>query len=347
MALCLNKDRFGELVDIFNGQEALKLKLLRTPLDPDITFSDDPLRMMRAVRFAAQLDFTIDPDTFAAIVRNKERIKIIKTERITDEINKIMLSDKPSIGLILMEQSGLLEYVFPELDRLKGVEKRGNRAHKDVFLHTLKVLDNVASKSDNLWLRWAALLHDIGKPATKQWDKHAGWTFRNHNFIGSKMVNGIFRNLKLPLGEPMRFVKKLVDLHMRPIVLSEDEVTDSAVRRLLFDAGDDIDALMALCESDITSANREKVKRFSDNFQLVRVKLKEIEEKDRIRNFKIPIDGIEIMELFSIPPCNIIGELKETIKDAILDGQIPNDRDAAYNLLLKIAAERGLQPKKD
>ncbi len=344
MAICLNGDRYGELVDVFGGQEDMELKILKTPLDPDITFSDDPLRMMRAVRFASQLGFMIERETYEAIGRNKERIKIITTERITDELNKIMMSKRPSIGFMLLEQTGLLEIIFPELDRLKGVEKRGDRAHKDVFLHTLKVLDTLSEKSDDLWLRWGALLHDIGKPATKQWDKVQGWTFRNHNFVGAKMVTKIFRNLKLPLGEPMKFVKKMVDLHMRPIVLSEDEVTDSAVRRLLFDAGDDIEKLMMLCESDITSANREKVKRFSDNFQLVRVKLKEIEEKDRVRNFKIPIDGVEIMEMFGIEPCNTIGELKNIIKDAILDGDIPNDYDAALELLVRIAAERGLHP---
>ncbi|MFI3296273.1 MAG: HD domain-containing protein [bacterium] len=344
MAISLNADRFGELVDPFDGTMDLGDKILRTPLDPDITFSDDPLRMMRAVRFASQLNFTIYPDTFDAIVRNKERINIITKERILDEFNKIMLSKTPSVGLLLLEQSGLLEYIFPELDRLKGVERRGDRAHKDVFLHTLKVVDAVAQQSDNLWLRWAALLHDIGKPVSKQWDSRAGWTFRNHNFIGFKMVPAIFKRMKLPLGEPMKFVQKLVSLHMRPIVLSEEEVTDSAVRRLLFDAGDDIDALMTLCQCDITSANREKVKRFSDNFKLVRVKLRELEERDRIRNFQPPIDGAEIMQLFGIEPSSVIGEMKLIIKDAILDGIIPNEYAAARELLLKIAAERGLIP---
>lgn len=344
MAISLNADRFGELVDPFDGTMDLGDKILRTPLDPDITFSDDPLRMMRAVRFASQLNFTIYPDTFDAIVRNNERINIITKERILDEFNKIMLSKTPSVGLLLLEQSGLLEYIFPELDRLKGVERRGDRAHKDVFLHTLKVVDAVAQQSDNLWLRWAALLHDIGKPTSKQWDSRAGWTFRNHNFIGFKMVPAIFKRMKLPLGEPMKFVQKLVSLHMRPIVLSEEEVTDSAIRRLLFDAGDDIDALMTLCQCDITSANREKVKRFSDNFKLVRVKLRELEERDRIRNFQPPIDGAEIMQLFGIEPSSVIGEMKLIIKDAILDGIIPNEYAAARELLLKIAAERGLTP---
>lgn len=344
MAISLNASRFGELVDPFDGTMDLGDKILRTPLDPDITFSDDPLRMMRAVRFASQLNFTIYPDTFDAIVRNKERINIITKERILDEFNKIMLSTTPSVGLLLLEQSGLLEYIFPELDKLKGVERRGERAHKDVFLHTLKVVDAVAQQSDNLWLRWAALLHDIGKPVSKQWDAKSGWTFRNHNFIGFKMVPAIFKRMKLPLGEPMKFVQKLVSLHMRPIVLSEEVVTDSAIRRLLFDAGDDIDALMTLCQCDITSANREKVKRFSDNFKLVRVKLRELEERDRIRNFQPPIDGAEIMKLFGIKPSSVIGEMKLIIKDAILDGIIPNEYEPARELLLKIAAERGLTP---
>lgn len=344
LAISLNGQRFGELIDPFNGLADMEAKILRTPLDPDITFSDDPLRMMRAIRFASQLQFEIYPETLDAITRNCSRIEIITKERIIDEFNKIMRSPKPSIGLLLLEQTGLLEKIFPELDRLKGVEKRGDRAHKDVFLHTLKVLDTVAEKSDDLWLRWGALLHDIGKPYSKQWDDIHGWTFRNHNYIGQRMIPGIFKRMKLPLGEPMKFVQKLVDLHMRPIVLSEDVVTDSAIRRLLFDAGNDIDALMLLCECDITSANREKVKRFSDNFNLVRVKLKELEEKDRIRNFQPPVDGMEIMEIFGIEPSNIIGELKSIIKDAILDGIIPNEHDAAKELLIKLAAERGLTP---
>lgn len=344
LAICLNSDRFGELSDPFNGLEDMNNKILRTPLNPDITFSDDPLRMMRAIRFAAQLQFTIHTETLEAIKRNAERIDIITRERIIDEFNKIMLSQRPSTGIILLEQTGLLTRIFPELDRLKGIERRGERAHKDVFLHTLKVLDSIAQKTDNIWLRWAALLHDIGKPYSKQWDDNAGWTFRNHNYIGQRMIPGIFKRLKLPLGEPMKYVQKLVDLHMRPIVLSEDTVTDSAVRRLLFDAGDDIDDLMMLCESDITSANREKVKRFSENFNLVRIKLKELEEKDRIRNFQPPVDGLEIMKIFGLEPCNTIGELKSIIKDAILDGIIPNDHDAAKKFLLKIASERGLKP---
>lgn len=344
LAVCLNKDRFGEFVDPFGGLADLDAKILRTPNDPDITFSDDPLRMMRAIRFATQLDFRIAPPTLDAIARNAARIEIITQERITDELNKIMASERPSIGFFLLNKTGLLPLIFPELHALKGVEERNGRGHKDNFLHTLKVLDNVALRSDNLWLRWAALLHDIAKPATKQWDDKQGWTFRNHNFVGSKMVPHIFRRLKLPLGETVAFVQKMVLLHMRPIVLSEDVVTDSAVRRLLFEAGDDIDKLMLLCESDITSNNMEKVKRFSQNFKLVRRKLREIEEKDRIRNFQPPVDGVEIMQLFDLQPGGLIGELKAQIKDAILDGIIPNEHDAARAYLLTIAAERGIFP---
>lgn len=344
MALCLNESRFGELLDPFNGMQDLENKLIRTPLDPDITFSDDPLRMMRAIRFATQLDFNIFPETFAAIGRNRERINIITKERINDELNKMMMAKRPSKGFLLLEQTGLLELIFPELDKMKGVEIRDGRGHKDMFLHTLKVLDNMAEVSDDLWMRWSALLHDIGKPATKQFDAKAGWTFYNHNFVGSKMITPMFKKMKLPLNENMRFVKKMVSLHMRPIVLSEEEVTDSAVRRLLFDAGDDIDKLMTLCECDITSSNREKVKRFTDNFKLVRTKLKEIEEKDRVRNFQPPIDGNEIMQIFGMEPCNEVGELKAQIKDAVLDGVIPNEHDEAYDYLLKIAAEKGIYP---
>lgn len=342
MAICLNQERFGELLDPFNGIQDKDSKILRTPLDPDITFSDDPLRMMRAIRFANQLNFKIHPDTFQAIKRNAKRIEIITKERIEVELNKIMKCSKPSIGISLLEDSGLLEYIFPELHRLRGVEVRNGRGHKDVFYHTLKVLDNLSAKSDDLWLRWAALLHDIGKPATKKWDNEQGWTFRNHNFIGSKMVPKIFKRMKLPLGEPMKFVQKMVLLHMRPIILSEDIVSDSAIRRLLFDAGDDVDKLMDLCESDITSGNREKVIKFTNNFKLVRVKLAELEEKDRIRNFQPPVDGDEIMRIFNIPPSAVIGEIKTAIKDAILDGEIPNEHDAALEYCMKIAKEKGL-----
>ncbi|MGM9794984.1 MAG: CCA tRNA nucleotidyltransferase [Candidatus Aphodosoma sp.] len=344
LAIRLNEIAFGEVIDPFDGLEDMRDMILRTPLDPDLTFSDDPLRMLRAIRFATQLQFDIDDETFDAIIRNRKRIEIITQERIIDEINKIMLSKQPSIGFRLLEASGLLELIIPEIDQLKGVDKRNGITHKDIFLHTLRVLDTVAEKSDDLWLRWSALLHDIGKPQSKQWDKESGWTFRNHNWFGQKIVPTLFKRLKLPQGENMRFVQKMVDLHMRPIALSEEIVTDSAVRRLLFDAGDDIDSLMLLCESDITSNNKEKVKQFLDNFELVRKKLIEVEEKDRIRNFQPPVDGHEIMHIFNIKPCSIIGEMKEIIKNAILDGEIGNNHEEALQLLYKLAAENGLKP---
>ena len=336
LAICLNKERYGELLDPFDGMGDMERCIIKTPLDPDITFSDDPLRMMRAIRFATQLGFNLDAETFDAIARNKERIGIITKERIAEELNKIILSRRPSEGFLLLDKTGLLPLIFPELDALKGIEVKEGRGHKDVFLHTLKVLDNLADSSDKLWLRWAALLHDIGKPRSKAFDPQAGWTFRNHNYIGAKMVPRIFAKMKLPLNEKMEYVRKMVDLHMRPINLIEDTVTDSAVRRLLFEAGDDIEDLMLLCDADITSRNEEKKARFHRNYQLVREKMVELEERDRIRNFQPPVDGKEIMELFHLEPCSLVGELKAAIKDAILDGVIPNDHDAAKTFVLEL-----------
>jgi len=382
MAICLNADRFGELVDPFDGIWDLEDRLIATPLDPDITFSDDPLRMMRCIRFATQLNFEIEPETFEALERNRERMKIISGERIIDELQKIMASDSPARGFELLFQCGLLEIIFPELYALHGVETVGGRAHKDNLWHTLEVLTNVVRKTHpqtppvreggslpvgnelannapapersespaltggdrggSLWLRWAALLHDIGKPKSKRWDAQLGWTFHNHNYIGEKMVPQIFRRMKLPMDERMKYVQKLVSLHMRPIAIADDEVTDSAVRRLLFEASDDIDDLMLLCEADITSKNEQRKQRFLDNFKLVRQKLIDLEERDRIRNFQPPVSGEEIMERFHLPPCREVGVLKTAVKDAILDGVIPNEHDAALAFVIEKAARLGI-----
>ena len=343
LALCLNGKHFGELVDPFGGVDDLREKIIRTPLDPDITFSDDPLRMMRCVRFASQLGFYIYDETFDALERNAERIKIVSQERIIDELNKIILSPHPSKGLVDLQRAGLLQYILPEVSDLDLQETRGKFSHKNNFYHTLEVLENVAANSNKLWLRWAALLHDIAKPATKRWDPRTGWTFHNHNFIGEKMIPNIFRKMKLPMNEKMKYVQKLVGLHMRPIVIADEEVTDSAVRRLLFEAGDDIDDLMTLCEADITSKNSERKKRFLDNFQLVRQKLKDLEERDRIRNFQPPVSGEEIMRTFGLSPCQQVGALKSAIKDAILDGVIPNEYEAARQFMLQRAEKMGLK----
>jgi poly(A) polymerase len=345
LAIGLHKNQYGQLIDPFEGLSDIKNKIIRTPLSPDITFSDDPLRMLRAIRFAAQLDFEIEKETLEAIHRNRERTGILSRERITDELNKILMSPKPSEGFRILEDTGLLELVFPELHALKGVEDQEGIRHKDNFDHTIKVLDNISRKSDNLWLRWTALLHDIGKPATRRFDQSAGWTFHGHEFLGSKMIENIFRKYKLPLNEKMKYVQKLVLLHLRPIGLSQDDVSDSAIRRLVFDAGDDIKDLMMLCEADITSKNRFTVKRHLDNFTIVRKKIKEIEEKDSIRNFQPPITGDMIMDTFGIPPSEPVGVIKNAIKDAILDGVIHNDYDEAFQFMLEKGKELGLTPK--
>lgn len=347
LAISLNRENPGEVLDPFGGLEDINRRILRTPLDADTTFSDDPLRMMRAVRFAAQLNFTISDETMASMKRNAERINIVSAERISLELNKIIAADTPSTGFLLLEKTGLLRIILPELDRLKGVEDKEGKGHKDNFHHTLKVLDNAAAKSDNLWLRWAALLHDIAKPVTKKFAPGTGWTFHGHEFVGSKMVPDIFARLKLPLNDRMKYVRKLVGLHLRPIALVQEEVTDSAVRRLLFEAGDDIDDLMLLCEADITSGNRMKVQKHRDNFALVRQKLREIEEKDAIRTFQPPVHGEEIIAAFGISPGPLVGMIKTAIKDAILDGVIPNERQAAWDFMIKKGKEMGLVVSKN
>lgn len=347
MALCVNAGRFGELIDRYNGIDDLRRGLIRTPLDPDVTFSDDPLRMMRAIRFATQLGFEIVDETFNAIRRNARRIEIISKERVADELMKIMRSPQPSRGWQLLFRSGLLKIIFPELAALRGIDVVNGVGHKDNFFHTMAVLDNVAAQTDNVWLRWAALLHDIAKPVTKRWDDKLGWTFHGHNAVGAKMVPRIFRRMKLPMNEHMKYVQKLVELHMRPIALVEEIVTDSAVRRMLFDAGDDVDDLMTLCSADITSKNQMKVERFRRNYELVKQKMVELEERDRIRNFQPPVDGIEIMQTFGLGECREVGIIKEHIKNAILDGEIPNEHEAARDLMLRFAASTlGLTPQK-
>ncbi len=339
LAISLNKNDWGQLIDPFNGLQDLRKKIIRTPLDPDITFSDDPLRMMRAVRFASQLNFKIHRETFEAIKRNKKRLKILSKERIIDELNKIMSHDKPSVGLRLLFETGLLDEFFPELVQLQGVEENEGKTHKDNFYHTLEVVDNVAAESDNLWLRWAALLHDIGKPATKRYHEKNGWSFHGHEFVGSKMVPKIFKRLKLPLGRPLEYVQKLVLLSSRPIALIEDEVTDSAIRRLLFEAGDDIEDLMLLSEADITTKNKKKLQQYRENLKSVRKKLIEVEERDKIRNFQPPVSGEEIMAYFNLKPSKPVGQIKEAIKEAILEGKIQNNHDEAFAYMKKIGEE--------
>ncbi|MBQ9560749.1 MAG: HD domain-containing protein [Prevotella sp.] len=342
MAICLNKSRFGELVDPFGGLDDLWDGIVRTPLDPDITFSDDPLRMLRCIRFATRLNFIIDDETFSALERNAERIKIISAERIIEELNKILMTRTPSRGFVDLQRCGLLQLILPELSVMDMVEERAGRAHKNNFYHTLEVLDNVAKAGGDLWLRWAALLHDIGKPRSKRWDNQLGWTFHSHNYIGAKMVPGIFRKLKLPMDQKMKYVQKLVELHMRPIAIADDVVTDSAVRRLVNDAGDDIDDLMLLCEADITSKNQVRKQRFRDNYILVREKIEDLKQRDFKRLLQPVIDGNEIMQLFNLKPCREVGELKQYLKDAVLDGTTPNEREPLMQLLQEKAKEMGV-----
>ncbi|MCA4781781.1 HD domain-containing protein [Empedobacter stercoris] len=345
LAISMNKENFGELIDPFNGVEDLNNKIIKTPLEPNITYSDDPLRMMRAIRFATQLGFEIEKKSFQAIIDNAERISIVSFERVMDEFQKIMMTDKPSVGLLLLEQSGLMQHILPELVALKGIEEVEGQKHKDNFYHTLEVVDNISIHTDNVWLRWAALLHDIGKAVTKRFDKNVGWTFHSHEFVGSKMVLKLFRRLKLPLGPQVKYVQKLVMMSSRPIAVVTDDATDSALRRLLFDAGEDFDDLITLCKADITTKNERKQKRFKQNFEVVEQKIKDVEERDRVRNFQPPISGEQIMEIFNIQPGKEIGILKNAIKEAILEGEVENNYNSALEFVINMGKDLNLEPK--